>query len=113
MSWLASSMICSMFSVSWMRVVTICSCRKNRASKETPRLSGGNCCESKKACVSLPWRRTALIGNSWSEGADGEVSQLELLAGAQPPDVVRNVGAEGLRLIEPLDLGHDQLRFGG
>src|SRR6476661_2158899 len=113
MSWLASSMIWSMFSVSWMRVVTSWSWRKNSASNDTPRLSGGNCCESKKACVSLPWRSTALIGISWSGGTGNRCSQFELLAGTQPTDVVRDIRAEGLGLIEPLDLGHDQIRFGG
>src|SRR6476660_8671228 len=112
-SWLDSSMIWSMFSVSWMRVVTSWSWRKNSASNVTPRLSGGNCCESKKACVSLPWRSTALIGISWSGGTGNRCSQFELLAGTQPTDVVRDIRAEGLGLIEPLDLGHDQLRFGG
>src|SRR5437868_7053702 len=100
-----------MFSVSWILVVTSCSWRKNKASKVTPRLSGGSCCESKKACESRCSLRTAFMACSWGCRWDTR-SQLELLPHAQPADVVRHVGAERLRLVEALDLGHDQVGFG-
>src|SRR5437868_6840406 len=99
MSALASSMIWSMFSVAWIFVVTSCSWRKKRASKDTPRCSGGSCCDSKNAWESCSLGlSTALMS--------GLRSEIEFLACVQPADVVGDVGAERLRLVELLDLRH-------
>src|SRR3954469_2460304 len=118
MSGLASRMIWSTFSVAWILVVTACSCRKNSASNEMPRLSGGSCCDSLKACSESLVLRTAFMKSPllqcYARPVDGAAPglQLEFLACTQPPDVVDYVGAEGLRLVEALDLRHDQLGFG-
>src|SRR5688572_9123443 len=97
-------MIWSRFSFSWILVVTCCSCRKNRASNDTPRFSGGSCCESKKAC--------SLSRSALSTAFMRRASQVELLTRSQPAYVVGDIGTERLRLVELLDLGHDQFGFG-